>query len=72
LVDGLEHHGARNFSKSPRIALSISFFNHHTFDALEQLYKDRALLKCQQHRDYRFPGGREFWDDGPILDAKAV
>lgn len=72
LVDGLEHHGVKNFSDSPRIALAIQFSNPYTFDILEQRYKDRTLLKCQQLSDYRFPGGREFWNDGPLLDAKAV
>lgn len=48
LIDGLKYHGVRNFSDSPRIALTLCFYNHYTFDMLEQMYKDRALLKCQQ------------------------
>jgi hypothetical protein len=72
LVDGLEYHGVKNFSNSPRIAMAIQFGRPYTFDMLEQMYKDRALLKCQQQADYRFVGGREFWGDGPKLDDRAV
>jgi hypothetical protein len=72
LVDGLEYHGVKNLSDFPRIALAVQFSNPYTFDKLEQMYKDRTLLKCQQCPDYRFVGGREFWNDGPLLDVKAV
>jgi hypothetical protein len=48
LVDGLKPHGVQNFSNAPRFALTISFYHHYTFEIIEQMYKDRILLTCQQ------------------------
>jgi hypothetical protein len=63
LMNSQQYHGVKNISNSPRIALTLSFFRPYTFHTLEQMYKDRALLKCQQHPDYRFVDGREYWDE---------
>ena len=70
LLDGYEWHGVKNHSKDDRISISVSFHEPYTFDLLEEMYKNRELLKCQQEDSYRFPSGRRFWNDGPLPDPR--
>lgn len=70
LVDGYEWHSVRNNSNQDRISISLSFHQPYTFDLLEDMYKSRELLTCQSLDSYRFPGGRQFWSDGPIPDPR--